>query len=64
MEQAGTHRETRPIQAITGVFDNEMFLMERTRQSLNFFRVAAANKASRFMLPADLDEFLTSFTKR
>jgi len=64
MEQAETHREVRPIQAITGVFNDEMFLMRKTKQSLNFSRVAAANNASRFILPADLNEFLIGFNKR
>ena len=64
MEQTRTHREVRPIQAVTGIFDNEMLLMERTKQSLNFSRVAAANNTSRFVRPADLDEFLTGFNKR
>jgi len=64
MEQTGTHREVRPIQAVTGIFDNEMLLIERTKQSLSFSRVASANNTSRFVRPADLDEFLKSFKNR
>ena len=64
MEQTVAHRETRPNQAVTGIFDNEMLLMERTKQSLNISRVAAANNTSRFVRPADLDEFLTGFKNR
>lgn len=64
MEQTSAHREVRPISVAVDFFDNEMLLIERTGQSLNYSRVAAANNLSRFVRPADLDVFLLGFNKR
>ncbi len=64
MEQTNANRVVRPISVAVDVFDTEIPLIEKSRQSLSFSRVAAANDLSRLVRPADLDAFLLGFNKR
>ncbi len=64
MEQTSANREVRPISVAVDFFDTENPFIERTRPSLSFSRVAAANNQSRFVRPVDLDAFLLGFKKR
>lgn len=63
MDQTSANREVRTISVVVDFFDTEIPLIERTRQSLSFSRVAAANDLSRFVRPADLDAVLLGFKK-
>ena len=64
MEQTSANRVVRPILVTVDFFATEIPLIENSRKSLSFSRVAAANKLSRFVRPADLDAFLLGFKKR